>query len=313
VRESWGYLTEYGPRRGTPPAGSAYEPIATLGPEHLAKAAAIMFETRRGLGTGQAMAWGAQGVVVMADGLRWHVPYGQIRSITPPTAAGSDLVKSASVPKKVGTYVQPGDTVLLNLKGDRMQAIVRGVGAAGVHVTGSDGMYRLVRPRAIEKVIRTSRTGTTTQPTTTGTSPRKVLVDGALPPIAFRVGDVLGFAAGDHGELHGAGLVVRITREQLDVIVLAGGTLMAHQTIRLRPDELAALPLELVRTLDPGDIIRAVVSDGLESGPVAQVAPDGAYVEGDAGLVFIPAAFVIALHRSGKPRQLDAVAGEGAA
>jgi hypothetical protein len=314
VRESWGYLTEYGPRRGTPPAGSDHKPIATLGPEHLAKAAAIMFETRRGLNSGQAVDWGAQGVTVMADGLRWHVPYGQIRSITPPTAAGTDLVKSANVTKKASTYVHPGDTVRLR---SGLIALVQQVDDQVVHVTSEDGCYRRVPVNRIERVTkRASRSATTAPIATTETqptSPRKVLVDGALPPVAFRVGDVVGFAAGDHGELHGAGLVTQLTDKALHVIVLPGGSLMAHQTIALRPDELAALPLELVRTLEPGDIIRAVVSDGLESGPVAAVAPDGIYIEGDAGLVFIPAAFVIALHRSGSPRRLDAVAGEGVA
>jgi hypothetical protein len=313
VRESWGYLTKYGPRRGTPPAGSDYEPIATLGPEHLAKAAAIMFETQRGLNSGQAVDWGAQGVTVVADGLRWRVPYGQIRSITAPTAASSgDLVKSASVPKKAGPYVQVGDTVLLKTG---HLALVQKADDQVVHVTGEDGCYRRVPVNRIERVTKRASRSTTAPIATTETqptSPRKVLVDGALPLIAFRTGDVIGFAAGEHGELHGAGLVTQLTGESLHVIVVSG-TLMAHQTIALRPDELAALPLELVRTLDPGDVVRVVTDDGLESGPVAQVAPDGIYIEGDAGLVFIPAAFVIALHRSGKPRQLDAVAGEGAA
>jgi hypothetical protein len=301
VRESWGYLTEYGPRRGTPPAGSDYKPIATLGPEHLAKAAAIMFETRHGLGTGQAMAWGAQGVTVMADGLRWRVPYGQIRSITPPTAAGTDLVKSANVPKKVGPYVQPGDTVHLR---SGLIALVQKVDDQVVHVTGEDGCYRRVPVNRIERVTkRAARSAPTAPPETTEaqpTSPTKRLVD-ALPPIAFRVGDVVGFAAGDHGELHGAGLVVRITGETLHVVTLAGGSLAPHQTIALAPDELGTLPLELVRTLDPGDVVRVVTETGWESGPVAQGTHDGVYVEAEGGLVFIPSPYIVAFHRAARP------------
>jgi hypothetical protein len=309
VREGWGYLTEYGPRRGTPPAGSDYEPIATLGPDHLSKAAAIVFETQRGLNSGQAVAWGAQGVVVMADGLRWHVSYRQIRSITPPTAASSgDLVKSPAIDtRKTSDVYQPGDEILL--RGDRV-ARVQHVGAGVIHVVRDDGIYHRARPRDVAKVLRRAprpRADQVAAPLATPAS-----ADGeaetSLTPELFAVNDLIAWQS---GRLQGIALVEQVLPSELHVITLPGGSLVHHQRVRLTVEELRPLPVELLRTAEPGDLLRLLVQDGLETAVVERPAHDGAYVKSpDGELTFVPWMAVAALHRGAAPHQPGATMAE---
>jgi hypothetical protein len=280
-----------------------------LGPDHLSKAAAVIFETRRGLNSGQAVDWGAQGVTVMADGLRWHVPYGQIRSITPPTAAGTDLVKSAAIDtKKIDLVYHPGDEVLL--RGDRV-ARVQHVGAGVVHVVRDDGIYHRARPRDVAKVLKRAprpRADQVAAPPTTQES-----ADGEaetpLIPAMFAACDLVAWRS---GSLHGTALIEKVLQGGLQVLTL-DCSLVPHQRVRLTVEELRPLPVELLRTAERGDLLRLLVQDGaLETAVVEQPAHDGAYIKSpDGELTFVPAAYVAALRRSAPPRRLGALAEAG--
>jgi hypothetical protein len=290
-----------------------------LGPEHLSKAAAIMFETQRGLNSGQAVDWGAQGVVVVADGLRWHVPYRQIRSITPPTAA--DLAKSAAIDtRKTSDVYHPGDEVLL--RGDRV-ARVQHVGTGVIHVVRDDGIYHRARPRDVAKVLKRAprpRADQVAAPPTTQES-----ADGeastSLTPELFAVNDLIAWQSGG---LNGIALVEKVLPTELHVITLPGGSLVPHQRVRLTVEELRPLPVELLRTAERGDLLRLLVQDGLETAVVERPAHDGAYItspradavsrastnSGDGELTFVPWMAVAVLRRGAAPRRPGATMAE---
>jgi hypothetical protein len=302
---SWGFRHAHGYRSGRPPADGDCELVPELGPEHLSKAAAVMFETQRGLNSGQAVAWGAQGVVVVADGLRWHVPYRQIRSITPPTAAGSDLVKSAAIDtKKTGSVYHPGDEVLL--RGDRV-ARVQHVGAGVVHVVREDGVYHRARPRDVAQVLkRAPRLPAEVAPAPIPSSADDE-AETPLTPAMFQINDLVAWRS---GSLHGTALIEKVLQGGLQVLTL-DGSLVPHQRVRLTVEELRPLPVALLSTAAAGDVIRVLVRDGLETAVVERPAHDGAYIESpDGELIFVPWMAIAVLRRGAAPRRPGATMAE---
>jgi hypothetical protein len=323
----WGYAGPFGLRYGEPPRdGGDYEPIEHLGPKHIGLGHAVQFLDQAGqLESGTVVSWAEQGATVevtrpssfvdkawvTAPTFRYRVGYGQIRSITPPTT-DNELTKSGSTntPKVKPPDLQAGDEILL--RGDRM-ARVQHVGTGVVHVVRDDGVYHRARPRDVAKVLRRAprpRADQVAAPPTTQES-----ADGeagtSLTPELFAVNDLIAWQS---GRLKGIALVEKVLPTELHVITLPGGSLVHHQRVRLTVEELRPLSVALLSTAAAGDVIRVLVQDGLEDGRVEKIAtPDGVYATQAGQLAFIPSAAVLALHRSAPPRQLDAVAGEGAA
>jgi hypothetical protein len=290
--------------------GGEYELVKSLGPAHMGKGHAVQFLDEQGkMHGGQVTGWGKQGASVHVQNtgegdITHQVPYHQIRSITPPTAAGSDdLAKSAAIDtKKTGPDVQVGDEVLL--RGDRV-ARVQCVGVDVVHVVRDDGVYHRARPRDVAQVLKRAprpRADQVAAPPATRATPEET----PLTPAMFAANDLVAWRS---GSLHGTALIERVLPTELRVITLPGGSLVPHQHIRLTVDKLRPLSVALLSTAAAGDMIRVLVQDGLEDGRVEKVAtPDGVYATQAGQLAFLPSAAVLALHRSAPPRRPGALA-----